>query len=112
MKAIKNIEPLSKWVLRLSVLLLLLSKYFDEVTTLNYTDYNYVINMLFILVSVLLIVGGIRKKANLTIVSSIILTLISAYKIYATFQGNFFQVSIYEYFMILGIGLFFASKGN
>ena len=112
MKPLKNIEPLAKWVLRISVLLVLGSTYYKQIQSFNYENIEYIINMLFLLTAALLVLGGMQKKPTLTLISAIFLTLISIYKIYGTYHGNFLQTSMYEYLMLSGVGLFFLSKGN
>jgi len=112
MKPIKNLEPFSKWILRLSVLCFLGTIHYKDLQKIDYQDYNNIIMVVYILCSLLLVLGGLQKKATLTIISALFLTLISFYQIYLSFNGNFLQPSIYQHLMISGIGLFFISKGN
>jgi len=113
MKPVKNIEPLSKWILRISLVAYIFFSYFSDVKTLNFHSINYVINLLYVVFAVLLLFGGLGKNSTLTIVSGIILSIISAYKIYNTFSiSDLLNPLIYLYFIILAIGLFFTSKGN
>jgi hypothetical protein len=112
MKPIKNLEPFSKWVLRISLVCLLASIYYNTLQTFDYKNYNYLIIVVYVLSSLFILLGGLQKKATMTIISAIFLTLISFYQIYLSFNGDFLQPSIYQHLMISGIGLFFVSKGN
>jgi len=113
MKPIKNIEPLSKWLLRISLVAYIFFTCFDNVKTFDFHSVNYIINLLYVLFAVLLLFGGFGKNATLTIVSGIVLSIISAYKIYNAFSINdLLNPTIYLFLILFAIGLFFTSKGN
>jgi len=113
MKPIKNLEPLAKWILRISLAAYIVFSYFNIVKIPDFHSINYIINLLYVIFAVLLLFSGFSKNATLTIISSIVLSIISAYKIYNAFSLNdLLNPTIYLYFMILAIGLFFISKGN
>jgi len=113
MKPIKNVEPLAKWVLRISLAAYIIFTYFNAIKTLDFHNVNYIINLLYVLFAMLLLFGGFGKNATLTIISGIVLSIISAYKIYNTFSINdLLNPVIYLYLLIFAVGLFFISKGN
>ena len=113
MKPIKNIEPLSKWVLRISLVAYIFFTYLNNVKTLDFHSVNYIINLLYVIFAVLLLFGGFGKNATLTIISGIVLSIISAYKIYNAFSlHDLLNPTIYLFLIIFAIGLFFTSKGN
>jgi len=113
MKPIKNIEPLSKWLLRISLVAYIFFTYFDNVKMFDFHNVNYIINLLYLFFAVLLLLGGFGKNATLTIISGIVLSIISMYKIYNTFSINdLLNPTIYLYLILFAIGLFFVSRGN
>jgi len=113
MKPIKNLEPLAKWILRISLVAYIFFTYFNSVKTLNFHSVNYIINLLYVIFAVLLLFGGLGKNATLTIISGIVVSIISAYKIYQAFSmGDLLNSTIYLYLIIFAIGLLFVSKGN
>ena len=58
------------------------------------------------------IVRGFQKGNTLTIISGIVVSLISVYKVYWEFNGSFLDTQLYVFLMLLGIGVFFTSRGN
>jgi len=113
MKPIKNLEPLAKWVLRISLVAYIFFTYFDNVKTFDFHSVSYIINLLYVIFAVLLLFGGFGKNATLTIISGIVLSLISAFKIYNAFSlHDLLNPTIYLFLILFAIGLFFVSKGN
>jgi len=113
MKPIKNIEPLSKWLLRISLVAYIFFTCFDNVKTFDFHSVNYVINLLYVLFAVLLLFGGFGRNATLTVISGIVLSIISAYKIYCAFSlHDLLNPTIYVSLILFAIALFFVSKGN
>ena len=113
MKPIKNLEPAAKWILRIAVVAYIIFTYRNEVMTFNFKSVTYIINLLYVIFAALLLLGGFGKNATLTIISGIVISLISAYKIYISFSLNdLANPSIYLFFALFGIGLLFTSKGN
>ena len=113
MKPIKNLEPAAKWLLRFSLAAYIICLYFNEVKAFDFKSVNYIINLIYMLFAVLLLLGGISKNATLTILSGIVLSLISAYKIYVAFSlSDLTNPAIFLFLMVFGLGVLFASKGN
>ena len=114
MKPIKNLEPLAKWVLRISLVAYIVLTYFNSVKTPNFHSVDYIINLLYVIFAILLLFGGFGKNATLTIISGIVLSIISAYKIYnaAYHLHDLLHQEIYISLILFAIGLFFVSKGN
>ena len=114
MKPIKNLEPAAKWILRISLAACIICLCFNGIKAFDFKNIGYIINLAFVLFAVLLLLGGIINNATLTILSGIVLSLVSAYKIYEVFSQNnsFGNADIYLFLMIFGVGMFFAAKGN
>ena len=113
MKPIKNLEPAAKWILRFSLAAYIICLYFKEIRTFEFSSVTYIINLIYTLFAILLLLGGIGKNATLTIVSGIVLSLVSAYKIYVSFSlNNLTHPAVYIFLMIFGVSVFFMAKGN
>ena len=113
MKPIKNLEPAAKWILRISLAAYIICLNFRDLGAFNFKSVIYIINLIYTLFAVLLLFGGVSKNATLTIVSGIVLSLISAYKIYVAFSlSDLTNPAVYLFLMIFGVGVFFMAKGN
>jgi len=115
MKPIKNLESLSKWLLRFAVAAYLLTSFFFTLKTFDFGNVNYLINFAFVLSAVLLFFGGFQKSQTMTIVSGIALAVLAVYKAYPLVDGInslIYNSLIYIYLTIIAIAVFFISKGN
>ncbi len=115
MKPVKNLEPISKWLLRIAVAAYLLVSFSYTLKTFDFGNPNYLINLAFVFSAVLLFFGGLQKNQTLTIISGIVLAVLAAYKVYPLVLNlnNFLHNSlIYIYLTIIAVALFFVSKGN
>lgn len=112
MKPIKSFEPISKWLLRFAMLAYILCLYFNQIHSFDFKNIYYLINIFYIIFCALLFIGGFQKNATLTIVSGLFIFLISTYKAYTSYTGNFMDTSLYIFVLLAGVGLFFSSKGN
>ncbi len=112
MKPIKNLEPLAKWTIRFASMAFIISLYFSYLKTFDFKSIAYILDFIYCLFFVLLFIGGFQKNNVLTIISGLFIAAISIYKTYVAFNGNFLDTELYRWLIMLGIGLFFASKGN
>ncbi len=113
MKPIKNFEAISKWILRFALATYLICLFQGEIKTFDFKSLNYIVNLIYVLFGILLLFGGLAKGGTLTIISGILISIVSVYKIYISFSiSSFTYPAPYIYLMIFGIGLFFVSKGN
>ena len=119
MKPIKNLESFSKWILRFALVAYVICMYLSAVKSFDFKNVDYIINVSFIVFAALLLFGGIAKGATLTLVSSIFVSAVSAYKMYFYFYKAHPSIidglqhpAGYVFLMTFGIGLFFLSKGN
>lgn len=112
MKPIKSLEIVSKWMLRISVLLFIIFHYYDTVKTFQFENVNYLVILLFFLFAILLFVGGFRKNAGLTVISGILVFLISVFFIARGYHGVILDKTLIVFIFPASVGLFFLSKGN
>ncbi len=110
MKPLKNFENLATWLLRINILVVLIVLYFTYLKTAQFTNIAYIVTLAYGLSSILLILGGLQKKATLTIISGILLFGIACYKVGSNF--NIHDTIMYLHVFIGSVGLLFVSKGN
>ncbi|MEI6764475.1 MAG: hypothetical protein WCM76_02470 [Bacteroidota bacterium] len=111
MEPIKTLFPLSTWMLRLAVLLIVYICFFVEYRTPNFSSTNFYIAVAFGFFGMLLFIGGFLKKSGLTMLSAALLFIGCLYKIisyYAFSHGRF--VAIFGVFA--AITFFFIANGN
>jgi hypothetical protein len=115
MKPLKNLEIVSLWLLRIGIVFLFIAMYGKSVDNLAFDNYRWVINMVYLLSSVLLFVGGFLKKSTLTIICGLLIAGISIYQmvpIVADGRISFFDPTLFQYLTLTGLGLLFAAVGN
>lgn len=115
MKPLKNLEKVSLWLLRIGVVFLFIALYGKQVDNWAFDNYRWVINMVYLLSSVLLFIGGFLRQSTLTIICGLLIAGISIYQIVpivADGKISFFDPTLFQYLVITGLGLLFASAGN
>jgi len=111
MDPVKALYPISSWLLRLAVLVIVYILFFLTLKNFNFNSLEFYIAVAFTIFGILLFLGGFFNKSSLTVISALILLLGCLYKIvmhYAFDKGN----SIALYFVFAAITLFFFSNGN
>jgi hypothetical protein len=111
MEPLRFAYPISNWLLRVALLIMIYMIFFGTYRNFNTSDYHTWIAVGFGLFAILLFIGGFMKKHTLTIISAILLTLGCCYKIFMHFAfGMDTFVAIWAIFG--AITLFFAASGN
>ena len=111
MKAFRTVLPLANWLLRLALVVMLFTLYFNTVVDLDFGRLGFYLASLFILFGVLLIGGGFTKDPGLTVVSGLIIFLLSLYQLVVNFSGNI-DYELAVHFMNLSLGFYFFARGN
>lgn len=115
MKPIKNLEVASLWLLRIGIVFLFIAMYGKTVDHWAFNNYRWIINMVYLLSSITLFIGGFVKKSTVTIISGLIIAAISIYQIIpivADGKISFFDPSLFQYLTLIGLGMLFAAVGN
>lgn len=115
MKPLKNLELISLWLLRIGIVFLFIAMYGKSIDNWAFDNYRWIINMVYLLSSVSLFIGGFLRKSTTTIISGLTIALISIYQIVpivADGKISFFDPSLFQYLLMIGIGLLFAALGN
>ncbi|HOK52538.1 MAG: hypothetical protein WHT29_02560 [Bacteroidales bacterium] len=111
MKPIKSALGISVWLLRLSFLFLVLVTFGEEVIAFEYRSREFIVAAIFVLLSVLIFLGGFSSKPTLTVLPGLLICLLSLYTI-AMQVMNGFNASLATLFVFCTLGFFFACKGT
>lgn len=115
MKPLKNLELAAMWLLRIGIVFLFIAMFGKTIDNWAFDNYRWIINMVYLLSSVSLFIGGFLRKSTVTIISGLIVALISIYQIVPIVaDGNisFFDPTLFQYLTLAGLGMLFASVGN
>ncbi len=111
MKPVKSFESIAKWLLRSSILLFVVTKYWDVIKQLSFKNLESILVFVFLIFGVLLFIGGFRKNSGITVLSGLLVFLISTYFIIVGFNG-IFDRNLLTFIFPASVGLYFMSKGN
>lgn len=109
MEPIKGFMPIAKWLLRLSLGIIVYKYFFDTFLTFSFNNLHYFMSLLFIIFTVLLIVGGLLKKNATTVISGMVIFILS---IALIFMGQVNLDKVLTYFLPAAIGFYFMAAGN
>lgn len=119
MKPIKNFESIAKWIMRIAIVAFIIFTFKDGLSHFDFKKLEHILAAVYMIFAALLLFGVFSKGGGLTVVSGLIISIVSAFQIYFCLQkfggislNALMYAPVYLYLMILGIGLFFASKGN
>ena len=111
MKPARFFLPLSALILRLGVVYFVYVYYFRTVLELNYQDVDFYLASVFTVFGVLFLIGMFLSKQTLTVLSSLILFLLSLYKIF-TFSGGLTSSTFLSLLLFGMVIFYFLCKGN
>ena len=110
MRPIKSLSPMTAWLLRLGLLLMVGLLVWPAIEYFSFTSLNSALNLAYALFAVLLFFGGFTNKHSLTMISGLALFLLSVWLIYWQYRGISLYFGAYAISGILGL-LFFVN-GN
>jgi len=111
MRPIKSFMPVSRWMLRLSLVFLYYVLFKDDVLAFQYNTLSFYIALSFVIGAIGLLIGGMLSKPSTTVLSSLLLLGLSVYKVIAVFSGGISQ-GIVIFFISASVSLFFFARGN
>ncbi len=101
--------PVSKFIMRLMLVLLLIIVYKDLIMTWNFKDIQYLVIFGLTLFSILLFFGGFSKNSSLTIISGILIVLFGILLLLLDIQE---QMSVVIATVSIATGFLFITTGN
>ncbi len=111
MKPVKALLPVSRWLLRVTLLTCLILLHGKTILALQYETQPFYIALAFVLFGVLLFAGGFASKPSLTVVSSLLMSLLFVYYIYLGFVPQVTLPQLYN-LMFLSVSVYFMSSAN
>ncbi len=114
MKPLKSLSIVANWLLRISILVFIVVRYFNTLQQIDvkHLSLNVLAILIFSLFGLLLFVGGFRSKAGLTVVSGLIISIISLFFIYTNFHGVWLDINMAIYIFPFSVGVYFLANGN
>jgi len=109
MEPIKGFMPIARWLLRLTLGIVVYMHFFDTFLTFSFNNLNYFMALLYIIFTVSLIIGGLLKKNATTVISGMIIFILSIIMI---FMGEISLNKVLEYFLPASLGFYFMAAGN
>lgn len=106
MRPIKSLSPLTSWLLRLGLLLMVGLLVYPALEYFNFTSLNSLLNAAFALFAVLLFIGGFTSKHTLTMISGLLIFLLAVWHIYWQYRGISLSFGAYALTGILGLHFF------
>lgn len=111
MKPFKSGALFASWLLRLSLVFLVLLTNKELLQTLNFNSINFYVALVFCLLALLLLFGGILGKQGLTVISGLLISIAAIITIFL-FQPNLLGIAMANNFLIVSIGFYFFTNGN
>lgn len=110
MRPMKSFQALSKWLLRIAVVVIVYVRFFDIITTFSFNSFSYFVALAIAVFAVLLFIGGFTKASKLTVLSSLFLVLLCLLQLFAVY--GFGVDSVLQVIPLLAIGIHFMARGN
>ncbi len=110
MKPWTSFYDVAKWVLRIAILMVVFTKFYDTFMDFELNAFEFYISAVYVVFGVLLFIGGFLSKPNLTVISGLLLLLPSIYMAVKSFDGitETFALNV----LLGGVALFFFTVGN
>lgn len=111
MRPLKGLQTIASWLMRFAVVFFVILTYWKTFTFFNLKSVMFYVSALYITFSILLFLGGFLRKASLTVVSALVLTLVTGYHAFLNLESkldNNFAV----YVMLGSIFVYFLATGN
>jgi hypothetical protein len=111
MKPLKSGRPLSQWILRIALITILVILYFNVAKAMNFRNTACLLGILSILCGGLVFLGGVFSLSWMTILSAVVITGLSLYKIALSFNGSV-DHALMIHLVPLALGFHFVCFGN
>ncbi|MFW5892071.1 MAG: hypothetical protein ACOCUQ_01585 [Bacteroidota bacterium] len=110
MKPWKVFSNVSKWFLRITLVLFVFFKYYPVFMQFSFDTFAFFTSTGFLASSLLLLVGGLISKPSLTAIAALILFMLSVLNTYNHFDG--INTAFNNWLMISAVSFYFLTNGN
>lgn len=110
MKPFKSLTPISRWLLRITLVAYLIMVHFGMLKSLDFNSLEFYFAFVYILFALLFFAGGMFSQ-RLTVASSLIIFILALYQLVVSFTGTITNGTVW-FLVPISISLFFISSGN
>lgn len=110
MRPVKSLVPFAKWLLRIAVAAYVYLEYFDKAAGLSFKSLSYFTALTFLVLAVLLIIGGFMRTAKLTVVSGLLIWIVCLVQLFGV--QSFSLSNLLALLPLAAIGFYFMARGN
>lgn len=111
MKPFKAGLPFATWLMRISLALFLVLQNVNSLSPIELSNLSYYFTLAFVVFAILLFVGGFFSKPTLTVVSGLVITGLSIYRLVVSFDGAISQGDVL-YLIVASVAFYFVCQGN
>ena len=111
MKPFYSGKTIANWLLRIALITILGVLYLNVVSALNFKNLSFIIGAVALGLGGLNIVGGLLSRPGITIISGLLISVLSIYKLIVSFNGLFDQFFV-MHLIPLALGFYFFANGN
>ena len=111
MKPFKSGKGIANWLLRIALVAILYNLYNNILSTFALANISYLVALSILIFGILIIIGGFIAKPTLTIISGLVITCLTIYKIIISFNGTIDHYLVSQ-LIPLTIGFYFFTNGN
>ncbi len=109
MEPVKSFLPFGKWLLRIALAMIIYNQYMDTALTFSFNSAGYFLSAFLVIFGALLLIGGVTKKSDLTVVSGLLIFLLALIMI---FIDGFTINRLLIHFPVSAMGFYFMVRGN
>lgn len=106
----KSLSGLATWFMRIAMMLMIFTWFYQTFMNFNLNSTDFYWATAFMVLGVLIFVGGFLSKHTLTLISAIGLLFLSALQAYWSYSG---VTGIFaQWLLMTSVSLFFVTNGN
>ena len=108
MKFLQKLSSVAWWLLRSSLLLFVVLRYFQPLKGLNFSSISFYIPLLFVASTLLIFIGGFYKQGVVARVGAFLLCIVGGYSIFINIHSSFDYLS--TIILLSSIGFIFLTR--
>lgn len=111
MEPMQSAAPIANWMFRVSFLLYGVLSNWAIFNTFEFSSKPFILGTIFMILSILLFIGGFMKTNTMTVLSALGLVCLSVSHIIISWSGDISQVLAVQ-LLILSVAFYFLASGN
>lgn len=110
MRPVKSMVPLAKWLLRIAAAAFVYLNFFNRAIDFSFNNLSYFLALAFVILVILLVVGGFMKTAKMTVISGLLIWIVCLIQLFGV--NGFSLDNLLAIFPLTAIGFYFMARGN